>query len=104
MTETLSLHEQGGVSEAVSFARENAGFFCGAGTGAVAALLYSALLSRGLANVRRDMDAPDLPLIGAHGYCSQELVNLLLTGRYAQDMPCLEYLKSSDIKWKKKMP
>ena len=41
MTETLSLHEQtGGVSEAVSFARENAGFFAGAGTGAVVALLY----------------------------------------------------------------
>ena len=84
MTETLSLHEQVAVSEAVSFARENAGFFAGAGTGAVVALLYSALLSRGLANVRRDMDAPDLPLIGAHGYCSQELVNLLLTGRYAR--------------------
>ena len=80
MTETLSLHEQGGVSEAVSFARENAGFFAGAGTNAVVALLYSALLSRGLANAQRDMDAPDLPLIGAHGYCSQELVNLL-TGR-----------------------
>ena len=27
------------------------------------------------------MDSPDLSLIGAHGYCSQELVNLLLTGR-----------------------
>ena len=42
-------------------------------------LLYSALLSRGLSAVQRDMD-PGSQLIGAHGYCSQELVNLLLTG------------------------
>ena len=27
------------------------------------------------------MDGEDTPLIGAHGYCSQEMVNLLLTGR-----------------------
>ena len=26
------------------------------------------------------MDAENSPLIGAHGYCSQEMVNLLLTG------------------------
>ena len=43
--------------------------------------MYSAMLTRGLASVARDMDSPDLSLIGAHGYCSQELVNLLLTGR-----------------------
>ena len=34
------MHEQGSVSEAVSFARENAGFFAGAGTNAVIAFLY----------------------------------------------------------------
>ena len=27
------------------------------------------------------MDGENTPLIGAHGYCSQEMVNLLLTGR-----------------------
>ena len=27
------------------------------------------------------MDGENVPLIGAHGYCSQEMVNLLLTGR-----------------------
>ena len=27
------------------------------------------------------MDAENSPLIGAHGYCSQEMVNLLLTGQ-----------------------
>ena len=28
-----------------------------------------------------DMDIESSPLIGAHGYCSQEMVNLLLTGQ-----------------------
>ena len=27
------------------------------------------------------MDGENTPFIGAHGYCSQEMVNLLLTGR-----------------------
>ena len=40
ITETLSLHEQSSVSDAVTFARENAGFFAGAGTNAVVAFLY----------------------------------------------------------------
>ncbi|XP_026580330.1 probable ubiquitin carboxyl-terminal hydrolase MINDY-4, partial [Pseudonaja textilis] len=31
--------------------------------------------------VRGDVDVTTNPLIGAHGYCMQELVNLLLTGR-----------------------
>ncbi|EDL88093.1 similar to hypothetical protein (predicted), isoform CRA_b [Rattus norvegicus] len=31
--------------------------------------------------VRQDFDVPTSHLIGAHGYCTQELVNLLLTGR-----------------------
>ncbi|OBS68745.1 hypothetical protein A6R68_02704 [Neotoma lepida] len=32
-------------------------------------------------SVRQDFDVPTSHLIGAHGYCTQELVNLLLTGR-----------------------
>jgi hypothetical protein len=27
-----------------------------------------------------DMDSSEVPMMGAHGYCSQEMVNLLLTG------------------------
>ena len=27
------------------------------------------------------MDGENSPLIGAHGYCSQEMVNMLLTGK-----------------------
>uniref|UniRef100_A0A452T4R8 Ubiquitin carboxyl-terminal hydrolase MINDY n=1 Tax=Ursus maritimus TaxID=29073 RepID=A0A452T4R8_URSMA len=32
-------------------------------------------------SVRQDFDVPTSHLIGAHGYCTQELVNLLLTGK-----------------------
>ncbi|XP_019495425.1 PREDICTED: probable ubiquitin carboxyl-terminal hydrolase FAM188B [Hipposideros armiger] len=44
-------------------------------------LTLSAILSRSTELVRQDFDVPTSHLIGAHGYCTQELVNLLLTGR-----------------------
>jgi len=44
-------------------------------------LVYSAILTRGVANVRSDMDVPDTALLAPHKYCSQELVNLLLVGK-----------------------
>lgn len=44
-------------------------------------LTISAILSRTTATIQSDMDVPTSTLIGAHGYCTQELVNLLLCGR-----------------------
>ncbi|XP_069006659.1 probable ubiquitin carboxyl-terminal hydrolase MINDY-4 isoform X2 [Embiotoca jacksoni] len=44
-------------------------------------LTISAVLSRSIEKVRQDMDVPTTTLIGAHGYCTQELVNLLICGR-----------------------
>uniref|UniRef100_A0A3B4AEX9 Ubiquitin carboxyl-terminal hydrolase MINDY n=1 Tax=Periophthalmus magnuspinnatus TaxID=409849 RepID=A0A3B4AEX9_9GOBI len=44
-------------------------------------LVVSAVLSRSIEKVREDMDVPTTTLIGAHGYCTQELVNLLLCGQ-----------------------
>ncbi|XP_068447868.1 probable ubiquitin carboxyl-terminal hydrolase MINDY-4 [Clinocottus analis] len=44
-------------------------------------LTISAVLSRSIEKVRDDMDVDTNTLIGAHGYCTQELVNLLLCGR-----------------------
>ncbi|XP_076133706.1 putative ubiquitin carboxyl-terminal hydrolase MINDY-4 isoform X2 [Alosa pseudoharengus] len=44
-------------------------------------LTVSAILSRSIEGLRSDMDVPTTTLIGAHGYCTQELVNLLLCGR-----------------------
>jgi len=48
--------------------------------------LYSALLSRGLDAIDGDMDDTSASMIGAHGYCTQELVNLLLTGRASSNV------------------
>ncbi|KAL4635371.1 protein FAM188B isoform X2 [Arapaima gigas] len=41
----------------------------------------SAILSRSVERVRADFDVPTNSLIGAHGYCTQEVVNLLLVGQ-----------------------
>ncbi|GAW81725.1 hypothetical protein, conserved [Plasmodium gonderi] len=49
-------------------------------TGAIS-FLYSVILTRGIDNIKNDMDDINHPLIGIYGHCSQELVNLLLTGR-----------------------
>ncbi|KAG2430114.1 hypothetical protein HXX76_010213 [Chlamydomonas incerta] len=46
----------------------------------VVLLVMSAALSRGVANVRADMDEHDNSLMGMHGYCTQELVHLLILG------------------------
>lgn len=42
--------------------------------------LFSLILSRGIENVRNDMDERDSCLIGRHSYCTQEMVNLILLG------------------------
>ena len=42
--------------------------------------LYSVILSRGIDNIIQDMDEPNNKLIGRHGYCTQEMVNLILSG------------------------
>ena len=81
ITETLTIHEYNTAREALVFAQENIGFYSSEGNHAVIAFLYSAMLTRGFGNIREDMDSSDLPLMGAHGYCSQEMVNLLLTGK-----------------------
>ncbi|XP_058036206.1 probable ubiquitin carboxyl-terminal hydrolase MINDY-4 isoform X2 [Ahaetulla prasina] len=44
-------------------------------------LTLSVILSRSIDGVRGDVDVTASTLIGAHGYCTQELVNLLLTGK-----------------------
>ena len=43
--------------------------------------LYSLVLSKGLKAVLSDMDEGMGTLIGSHGYCTQEMVNLILTGK-----------------------
>ena len=43
--------------------------------------MCSVILSRTLDGVIGDFDHSESSLIGRHGYCTQELVNLLLTGK-----------------------
>ena len=43
--------------------------------------LMSIILTRSIRYVTDDMDDPSQPLIGNYGHCSQELVNLFLTGQ-----------------------
>ncbi|CDR97360.1 Protein FAM188A [Babesia bigemina] len=47
----------------------------------VMSLTLSVLATRGVENVRNDMDDPSMPMVGIYGHSSQELVNLLLQGR-----------------------
>ena len=51
------------------------------GKGSCILLLYSAILSRSIDLVKRDMDDPGGKFMGAHNYCTQEMINLLLIGR-----------------------
>ena len=37
---------------------------------------FDAIIS-GISKISDDMDTDDCPLMGAHGYCSQEMVHLL---------------------------
>ena len=81
ITETLNVYNFSSRLKLFGFLLDNTGFMTGAGNNAVICFLYSCLLTRGVDRVRADMDAPDTALMAAHGYCSQEMVNLITTGR-----------------------
>lgn len=57
-------------------------FFNPSGCG-VSLLLYSVVMTRGIEGIRhRDADDPNsVAMIGRHGYCTQELLNLMVFGR-----------------------
>lgn len=61
--------------------RANLGAFTERNGCGVLLFMYSAILTRGIENVRSDMDVPETALLAPHKYCSQELVNLLLVGK-----------------------
>ncbi|XP_060051782.1 probable ubiquitin carboxyl-terminal hydrolase MINDY-4 isoform X2 [Erinaceus europaeus] len=78
--ETLTLHSLTCYEELVAFLQQSIRQFEVGPYGCIL-LTLSAILSRTTELVRQDFDVPTSHLIGAHGYCTQELVNLLLTGR-----------------------
>lgn len=79
--ETLSLYTFVDFEDLSNFMRQVIGQFEIDGQGGVMASLYSVILSRKVEGVKEDMDVPTNKLMGAHGYCTQEMVNLYLSGR-----------------------
>ncbi|XP_074140664.1 putative ubiquitin carboxyl-terminal hydrolase MINDY-4 isoform X3 [Sminthopsis crassicaudata] len=78
--ETLTLNKVTKYEDLVIFLQHNIHQFQAGPSGCIL-LTLSAILSRSTDLVRKDFDLPTNCLIGAHGYCTQELVNLLLTGK-----------------------
>ncbi|KAL1768152.1 FAM188B isoform X1 [Sigmodon hispidus] len=78
--ETLTLYSLTSSEDLVTFLQQSVHQFEVGPYGCIL-LTLSAILSRSVELVRQDFDDPTSHLIGAHGYCTQELVNLLLTGR-----------------------
>ncbi|XP_008583139.1 PREDICTED: protein FAM188B isoform X1 [Galeopterus variegatus] len=78
--ETLTLHSVTCHEDLVTFLQQSIHQFEAGPYGCIL-LTLSAILSRSMECIRQDFDVPTSHLIGAHGYCTQELVNLLLTGK-----------------------
>ncbi|XP_053394221.1 probable ubiquitin carboxyl-terminal hydrolase MINDY-4 isoform X2 [Mercenaria mercenaria] len=79
--ETLSLYTFVDIDDLTSFMKQVSNQFELDGLGGVMLSLYSVILSRKVECVKEDMDVPTNKLMGAHGYCTQEMVNLYLSGR-----------------------
>ncbi|XP_028406013.1 probable ubiquitin carboxyl-terminal hydrolase MINDY-4 isoform X2 [Dendronephthya gigantea] len=80
LTEKLIIFETKEFEELEMFIKENLKQFSSKDGGCIL-LLYSVILSRSVKRVKEDMDDENGTLMGAHGYCTQDMVNLLLTGK-----------------------
>ncbi|NWI13394.1 MINY4 hydrolase, partial [Crypturellus soui] len=78
--ETLILHSATRYEDLIAFLQKNMHQFEIGPYGCIL-LTVSVILSRSINLVRNDFDVLTNRLIGSHGYCTQELVNLLLTGK-----------------------
>ncbi|NXL58528.1 MINY4 hydrolase, partial [Chordeiles acutipennis] len=78
--ETLILHIATRYEDLIVFLQQNIHQFEIGPCGCIL-LTVSVILSRSINLVRNDFDVLTNRLIGSHGYCTQELVNLLLTGK-----------------------
>ncbi|KAM8967252.1 putative ubiquitin carboxyl-terminal hydrolase MINDY-4 [Pelodytes ibericus] len=78
--EHLILYNFSKYEDLVTFLQLNIGQFEFGPFGCIL-LTLSVVLSRSIELVQKDFDVPTNYLIGAHAYCTQELVNLILGGR-----------------------
>ena len=72
--------------------------FIGQFNNGVAMFLYSVILTKGLEKFISEMDLPDNYVIGLHSTCTQEIVNLLLTGEASTN--CIDGTKEIDSNYK----
>ncbi|XP_013399947.1 probable ubiquitin carboxyl-terminal hydrolase MINDY-4 [Lingula anatina] len=86
VTETLVLNIFSTQEELHEFIKQHINTFELEGSTGVVLFTYSLILSRTIPELKSDMDVPTNTLMGAHGYCSQELVNLILTGKAASNV------------------
>ena len=61
--------------------KQYAQFYCQEDCQGIILLVYSIILTRGIDNIRSDMDMAGNTLLNEHGYASQELINLMLSGQ-----------------------
>ncbi|XP_066483032.1 probable ubiquitin carboxyl-terminal hydrolase MINDY-4 isoform X2 [Tiliqua scincoides] len=78
--ETLMLHTVRSYEDLLKFLQRNIYQFEVGPYGCIL-LTLSVILSRSIDQVRGDFDVLTNRLIGAHGYCTQELINLMMTGQ-----------------------
>ena len=80
LTEKLVIYETNNYSELEMFIKENIKQFSSDDGGCILTL-YSVILSRTVEKIKEDMDDKNGTLMGAHGYCTQDMVNLFITGK-----------------------
>lgn len=84
VTESLTLYQASSYEDTLGAVLASINEFSAPDGPGVPMALYSTVLSRGIERVRGDMEALEgctAKLMGAHDYCSQEMVNLMLVGR-----------------------
>ena len=81
ITETLTIYEFVEFNNLKAFISQNISQFESESSSGCIMFLYSLVFSRGIQRIKEDMDEANGTLVGAHGYCTQELVSLCLTGK-----------------------
>ncbi|RDD45812.1 Protein FAM188B [Trichoplax sp. H2] len=81
LTEKLTLHTVISLESLRKLIQENLSQFQNPKGNGCILYLYSLILSRTVEGVKEDMDDPNCKLMGAYNYCSQEIVNLIVTGK-----------------------
>lgn len=86
------------VNELYSILQNHKDDFIGQFNNGVAFFLYSIILTKGIDKFREEMDIKENNIIGLHSTCTQEIVNLILTGEATSN--CIDGYKEVDSDYK----